>query len=219
MNKTILVVDDDTVLRNALAHGLRNEGFHVLGAESAENASEILAKISVDAIVLDRMMTGMDGLTFLQQLRHSGNTTPTIMLTAMTGADNAIAGLSSGANDYLAKPFQIRELILRLNNIINQRTQISSKLPNGLTFTDNEFFVTTSEHPDTPRIFALSGEEKKLLQLLTSPVGNTAPATPMVAKRLRSKLNIVLSHLDIVTIRGHGYKLVELSPQHHNTKR
>ena len=117
MNKTILVVDDDTVLRNALAHGLRNEGFHVLGAESAENASEILAKISVDAIVLDRMMTGMDGLTFLQQLRHSGNTTPTIMLTAMTGADNAIAGLSGGANDYLAKPFQLRELILRINII------------------------------------------------------------------------------------------------------
>ena len=119
MNKTILVVDDDTVLRNALAHGLRNEGFYVLAAESAENANEILAHISVDAIVLDRMMTGMDGLTFLQQLRTSGDTTPVIMLTAMSGADNAIAGLSNGANDYLAKPFQARELILRLNNIIN----------------------------------------------------------------------------------------------------
>ena len=219
MNKTILVVDDDTVLRNALAHGLRNEGFYVLAAESAENANEILAHISVDAIVLDRMMTGMDGLTFLQQLRTSGDTTPVIMLTAMSGADNAIAGLSNGANDYLAKPFQARELILRLNNIINQRAQISSKLPHGLIFTDNEFFITTPDCPDTPRIFALSGEEKKLLQLLTSPVGNIAPATPMVARRLRSKLNLVLSHLDILTIRGHGYKLVELSPQPHSTKR
>lgn len=218
MNKTILVVDDDNVLRNALAHGLRNEGFHVLTAPSAEHATDVINRISVEAIVLDRMMTGMDGLTFLQQLRTSGDTTPVIMLTAMTGADNTIAGLSSGANDYLAKPFQVRELVLRLNNIINQRAQISTRLPKGLTFTDNEFFVTQPDTPNgTPRILALSGEEKKLLQMLTSPVGNTAPATPMVAKRLRSKLNLVLSHLDILTIRGRGYKLVELTPTPHNT--
>ncbi len=217
MNKTILVVDDDNILRNALAHGLRNEGFYVLNAQSAEHAGEILNRISVDAIVLDRMMTGMDGLTFLQQIRGSGNTTPVIMLTAMTGADNAIAGLSGGANDYLAKPFQIRELILRLNNIISRQTQVGSALPDGLIFTDNEFFITDPSNPSaSPRLLGLSGEEKKLLQHLTSPVGNTAPATPMVAKRLRSKLNLVLSHLDIVTIRGRGYKLIDQSAHPNN---
>lgn len=209
MNKTILIVDDDEMLRKALTAGLRGEGFNVLSAQSAENASEILARITVDAIVLDRMMTGMDGLTFLQNIRKSGNITPTIMLTALSGSENAIAGLSGGANDYLAKPFQIRELILRLNNIIRQSATIATKMPNGLTFADNEFFVTDAL--GTPHILALSGEEKKLLQHLTRPVGNIAPAAPMVAKRLRSKINLVLSHLDIITIRGRGYKLIDKS--------
>lgn len=210
MNKTILIVDDDDMLRNALAKGLRNEGFNAITSASAENAGEILAKFSVDAIVLDRMMTGMDGLTFLNKLRKSGNNTPIIMLTAMTGPENAIAGLASGANDYLAKPFQIRELILRLQNIMQHHTPPSTAMPRGLAFNDGDFVILGSNGAPA-KILALSGEEKKLLESLTSPVGNVAPSSPMVAKRLRNKLNIVLSHLDIVTVRGRGYKLVDLS--------
>ena len=210
MNKTILIVDDDNMLRNALAKGLRNEGFNAITSASAENAGEILAKFSVDAIVLDRMMTGMDGLTFLNKLRKSGNNTPIIMLTAMTGPENAIAGLASGANDYLAKPFQVRELILRLQNIMQHHTPPSTAMPRGLAFNDGDFVILGSNGAPA-KILALSGEEKKLLESLTSPVGNVAPSSPMVAKRLRNKLNIVLSHLDIVTVRGRGYKLVDLS--------
>jgi two-component system OmpR family response regulator len=209
MNKTILIVDDDDILRKALTTGLRGEGFDVISSDSAENASDVLNRISVDAIILDRMMTGMDGLTFLRALRGTGNTTPVLMLTALSGPENAIAGLSDGANDYLAKPFQVRELILRLNNIIRKNTTVGNKMPMGLTFTDNEFFISSNQN--TPQLLALSGEEKKLLQHLTSPLGNIAPAAPMVAKRLRNKLNLVLSHLDIITIRGHGYKLIDKS--------
>ncbi len=209
MNKTILIVDDDDILRKALTAGLRGEGFNVISSNSAENASDILNRISVDAIVLDRMMTGMDGLTFLRALRGAGNTTPVLMLTALSGPENAIAGLSDGANDYLAKPFQVRELILRLNNIIRKTTTVGNKMPIGLTFADNEFFISSNQN--TPQLLALSGEEKKLLQHLTSPLGNIAPAAPMVAKRLRNKLNLVLSHLDIITIRGRGYKLIDKS--------
>lgn len=217
MNKTVLIVDDDDILRNTLARGLRNDGFNVLSAPSAENAREILSRISVDAIVLDRMMTGTDGLTFLQERRGSGDKTPVIMLTAMTGPENAIAGLSGGANDYLAKPFQMRELVLRLNNIIRQNDTPARKMPRGLLFTDNEFFITNPSAPSAPAaILGLSGEEKKLLQNLTSPTGNIAPAAPMVAKRLRSKLNLVLSNLDIITIRGRGYKLIDLSANTNN---
>lgn len=207
MTKTVLIVDDDDILRNTLARGLRNDGFYILTANSAENATDILNRISVDAIVLDRMMTGMDGLSFLKQLRASGNQTPTIMLTAMTGPENAIDGLSGGANDYLAKPFQIRELILRLNNIIKP-TNIT--MPTGLTLINDDFLVTA---PDTgeQKLLALSGEEKKLLHSLTHPIGNIISASPMVAKRLRNKLNVVLSTLDIITIRGQGYKLIDLS--------
>ena len=214
MNKTVLIIDDDDILRNTLSKGLRSDGFNVLTAQSAEDGSEILSRISVDAIVLDRMMTGMDGLTFLQKLRAHGNKTPVIMLTAMTGPENTIDGLAGGANDYLAKPFQMRELVLRLNNIIPQTPTTSSQLPLGLTLVDNEFFITQN---GTPTLLALSGEEKRLLQNLTCPMGNIAPASPMVAKRLRSKLNIVLSDLDIITIRGQGYKLINLNTQPDNT--
>lgn len=210
MNKTILIVDDDDMLRRSLTSGLRSDGFNVLSANSAENAQDILTRISVDAIILDRMMTGMDGLTFLRNLRGAGNITPVLMLTALSGPENAIAGLSDGANDYLAKPFQMRELVLRLNNIIRQSASVGKKMPQGLIFTDDEFFVSTTLTQE-PQLLALSGEEKKLLQHLTSPLGNIAPAAPMVAKRLRNKLNLVLSHLDIITIRGRGYKLIDKS--------
>lgn len=214
MNKTVLIIDDDEMLRRSLAAGLRADGFNALTADSAEQGAQVLDKISVDAIVLDRMMTGIDGLTFLNTRRGMGDATPVIMLTALSGPENAIAGLDAGADDYLAKPFQLRELILRLNNII-KKNSVDSKLPDGLIFADDEFFVRTANN-DTPRALPLSGEEKKLLIHLTSPMGNIAPAAPMVAKRLRTKLNSVLSSLDIITIRGRGYKIVTLSPDTDN---
>ena len=152
-------------------------------------------------------MGGTDGLTFLQQLRKSGNLTPVIMLTALSGPENTIDGLSSGANDYLAKPFQLKELVLRLQNIIKQNTKTTQTLPEGLIFVDNEFFIK-QQHDDSGRLFTLSGEEKRLLHSLITPVGNIVAASPMVAKRLRTKINSVLSNIDIITIRGRGYKLV-----------
>ena len=207
MNRAILVIDDDDVLRNGLKNGLTQHGFSVLMAGSADTASEILDKISVDAIVLDRMMPGMDGLGFLKKLRNSGNMTPIIMLTAMSGPENAIDGLANGANDYLAKPFQLQELVLRLQNIMKQNSNNEQNMPNGLIFTDNEFFIKKNS-TDIARVLALSAEEKKLLQNLTHPVGNVVAASPMVAKRLRTKINSVLSDMDIITVRGRGYKIV-----------
>ncbi|MDW2958633.1 MAG: response regulator transcription factor [Alphaproteobacteria bacterium] len=216
-NKVILIIDDDDILRNALAKGLRKDGFDIITSPSAENATDILKRIRVNAIVLDRMMTGMDGLTFLKKIRGTGDTTPVIMLTAMTGAENAIDGLSGGANDYLAKPFQIRELVLRLNNIIKNAPCVEPTAPNGMTFINNEFYISDPTDATSPtKILALSGEEKKLLQHLITPIGNIVPASPMVAKRLRNKINVVLSNLDIITIRGRGYKLVDKTAQTNN---
>lgn len=209
MKKTILIIDDDDILRNTLARGLRNDGYNILTAQSAETATQIISRIAVDAIILDRMMTGQDGLSFLKEIRNNGDTTPVLMLTAMTGPENTIDGLSNGANDYLAKPFQIRELILRLNNIIAKGTTNIQTMPKSLTFVDNEFFISDTNSPKEAKLLALSGEEKKLLRKLTSPIGNIVPASPMVAKRLRNKLNIVLSDIDIITIRGQGYKIIK----------
>ena len=207
MSKSILVVDDDKILRDTLATGLRKAGFDTITACSAENAQEILNKISVDAIVLDRMMENIDGLTFLKQIRETGNTTPVIMLTALSGPENAIDGLSCGANDYMSKPFKLQELILRLNNVIktNSTSKQEDQKSIGLILSDDEFFVLDPKN-NQKKLLTLSNEEKKLLQNLTKPVGNIVSATPMVAKRLRNKIKGVLSDIDIITVRGMGYK-------------
>ena len=211
MNKTVLIIDDDSLLRQTLARGLRDTNFYVITAENADLASDIINRLTVDIIILDRMMVGTDGLTFLKNIRKKGNHTPVIMLTAMGGAENTIDGLACGADDYLSKPFQLRELVLRLNNLLRHTPTKATKMPNGLVFNDDEFFVRSNN--GHMALFALSGEEKRLLNNLTTPIGNIASASPMVAKRLRNKLNSVLSNLDIVTVRGHGYKLVCTEPQ------
>ena len=206
MNKTLLIIDDDNNLRDTLARGLRAANFYVLTAPNAELAEQILNRVSVDAIVLDRMMPGIDGLTFLKALRASGNNTPVIMLTAMGGADNAIDGLKNGANDYLDKPFQLQELILRIENMTRYAPEPIPNKVDGILFTDNEFFV--HDPNGVQHILQLSGEEKKLLKNLITPIGNIVAAPPMVAKRLRGKINNVSLGMDIITIRGRGYKLV-----------
>jgi DNA-binding response OmpR family regulator len=208
MTKNILVIDDDDILRNALANGLRKSDFDVITAASTEEATEIISKISFDAIVLDRMLPGADGLSFLKQMRKEGNTTPVIMLTAMSGPENTIDGLSGGANDYMSKPFQLQELVLRLNNIIKAgpNTSKHTTFNTGLVFTDNEFFINDTH--GQKKLLSLSNEEKKFLQKLTNPIGNIVSATPMVAKRLRNKINSVLSNIDIITVRGMGYKII-----------
>ena len=206
MTKIILVIDDDKMLREALATGLRKSGFDVIGAESAEFAKNILSRIIPDAIVLDRMMSNQDGLSFLKEIRKQGNNTPVIMLTAMSGPENTIDGLQGGADDYMSKPFQLQELVLRLNNIMKNSIKNENKLPDGLVMAEDEFFISIDGK--TNKLLSLSNEEKKLLQSLLMPVGNIVPATPMVAKRLRNKINSVLSNIDIITVRGMGYKLI-----------
>ena len=206
MNKTLLIIDDDDTLRKTLAHGLRAADFYVLTAPNVATAEQILGRVSVDAIVLDRMMPDMDGLTFLKKLRAAGNNTPTIMLTAMGGANNAIDGLRGGANDYLDKPFQLQELVLRIENITRNNPMPKPTNIDGIFFTDDEFFITNET--GAPRVLQLSAEEKKLLKNLTTPIGNIVAAGPMIAKRLRQKINDVSLGMDIITIRGRGYKLV-----------
>lgn len=208
MNKVVLIIDDDEVLRETLARGLRGNDFTVLTAESAESATDYLARVFPDAIVLDRMMGGMDGLTFLKNLRSRGVNLPVIMLTALSGPENAIDGLAGGADDYLAKPFQLRELVLRLNNIIGKNADKSGDMPAGLTLVDGEFFIDTAENRS---VLPLSAEEKRFLHALVTPMGAIIGASPMIAKRLRTKLNSVSLSLDIITVRGRGYKLVNKS--------
>ena len=199
MSKAILIIDDDNDLRASLKVGLEKEGFAVITAESAEAAEEVLGRVSVDGMVLDRMMTGADGLSFLKKLRAEGDETPVLMLTAMNGAENTIDGLSGGADDYLAKPFHLKELVLRLWNLLKNSESGGSKMPAGLSFADGEFFIGK-------KLFALSESEKKVL--LKMAEGGTVQMPPMPAKRFRDKILANLKNVDIITVRGKGYKLI-----------
>ena len=206
MNGTVLIIDDDKVLRSSLVKGLKTNNFYVIDVESAEKAKPILARIIPDAIILDRMMAGLDGLSFLKEIRRHGNNIPVIMLTAMDSSENIIEGLESGADDYLSKPFQLKELILRLKNIIKKSKKDTDISLKNLIFEKDDFYIISNNQKI---LLQLSTEEKNILSQLISPIGNIVSATPMIVKLLRIKLKSILSSIQIVTIRGIGYKIIK----------
>ncbi|HAT35935.1 MAG TPA: DNA-binding response regulator [Rhodospirillaceae bacterium] len=115
----ILVVDDDTRLRDLLKQFLSDNGYRVTTAESAEAAKDYQRSMAFDLIVLDRMMPGQDGLSFARELRDL-QPVPILMLTAMGEVKDRIDGLEVGVDDYLPKPFEPRELLLRLQTILRR---------------------------------------------------------------------------------------------------
>ena len=117
----ILVVDDDVRIRDLLRRYLVQEGFEVVLAEDSKALNKLLQRESADLIVLDLMMPGEDGLSVCRRLRASGDRTPIIMLTAKSEDVDRIVGLEVGADDYLGKPFNPRELLARINAVLRRR--------------------------------------------------------------------------------------------------
>ena len=117
----ILVLDDDSRIRDLLRRYLSQEGFEVILAEDSKALNRILLRDAVDLIVLDLMMPGEDGLSVCRRLRASKDRTPIIMLTAKGEDVDRIVGLEVGADDYLAKPFNPRELLARIHAVLRRR--------------------------------------------------------------------------------------------------
>lgn len=115
----ILVIDDDQRLRALLRKFLENNGFRVSDAEDANQAKIIMESIIFDLLVIDVMMPGQNGLDFLKEIRIKNNV-PALMLTAMSSPENRLDGLEIGADDYMTKPFEPRELLLRIQNILKR---------------------------------------------------------------------------------------------------
>lgn len=120
----ILVVDDDSRLRDLLRQFLTNNGFHVSVAENAEQMNRLWLRERFDAVVLDVMMPGEDGISILKRIRASNDTTPILMLTAKGEDIDRILGLELGADDYLPKPYNPRELLARLHAILRRREPV-----------------------------------------------------------------------------------------------
>lgn len=123
----ILVVDDDLRLRELLRRYLTEQGFHVVGAENAQTMNKLWMRERYDMLVLDLMLPGEDGLAICRRLRGAGDKTPIIMLTAKSEEVDRIIGLEMGADDYLPKPFNPRELVARINAVL--RRKVPDELP------------------------------------------------------------------------------------------
>ena len=135
----IVIVDDDTRIRDLLRRFLSPEGFDVLLAEDGRALDRILQRETIDLIVLDLMLPGEDGLSICKRLRGSGVKTPVIMLTAKVEDVDRITGLEIGADDYLGKPFNPRELLARIHAVLRRRPL--SEVPGAPSCGDNEVIV------------------------------------------------------------------------------
>jgi two-component system response regulator MprA len=160
----LLVVDDDPSVREALALVLDLNGFEVATAIDGREAIRTLAIESPDAVILDVLMPGLDGLEVCRRLRATGNRTPVLMLTARSEVSERVAGLEAGADDYLAKPFAREELIARLRALLRRTGwEGDGEL---LRFEDLELDPLAHEVRRGSRVLELTRTEFLLLELL-----------------------------------------------------
>ena len=132
-NFHILVIDDDQRLRRLLKQFLENNGFRVSDAEDTAEAKKIMKSLIFDLLVIDIMMPGQNGLEFLKEVRIN-NDVPALMLTAMSAPEDRLDGLEFGADDYMTKPFEPRELLLRIQNILKRFPTIKLKNKDNTQF-------------------------------------------------------------------------------------
>ena len=219
----ILVVDDDDRLRALLGRYLRDNGYHVSSASSAADARAKLDGMAFDLIVLDVMMPGESGIDFTRGLRQS-TTVPILLLTAMGEPEDRITGLESGADDYLTKPFEPRELLLRVATILRRAAPPPPLLPatciefgafryfparDELLRGDEPVRLTTAE-ADLLRVFAAAPGETLSRQALSQRLGGdpSRRAIDVQVARLRRKIEPEPQEPRYLqTVWGRGYVL------------
>ncbi len=166
----ILVVDDDGRLRNLLERYLSEQGFRVRAVEDAARMGRLLAREHFALVVLDLMLPGQDGLEACRNLRAGGNQIPVIMLTAKGDEASRIEGLEQGADDYLAKPFNPRELLARIRAVLRrQGTQVlgaPSNVGQEVSFGDCTLFLATRELRKLDAVHMLTTGEFAVLRAL-----------------------------------------------------
>jgi len=219
----ILVVDDDDRLRALLSKYLSENGYIVLTASDAQDARNTLTSFAFDLIVLDLMMPGESGLEFAKTFRKSSNV-PILMLTAMAESEDRILGLEHGADDYLTKPFEPRELLLRINAILKRVAQPTDKhaaskvvslgrasfdVERGELMVDGLAQRLTTVEVQLLRTLATRPGEAYAREDLMSATDGGGRAVDVQVTRLRKKIETdpkLPRYLQ--TVRGKGYVLV-----------
>ena len=215
----ILVVDDDDGIRELVKQYLNQNNFLVSTAYSAEDALEKIQVIKFDLIILDIMMPGKSGLEFTIENKKKINT-PIILLTAKGEASERVKGLEVGADDYLPKPFEPKELILRIKNILN-KTQIDAK-KRMVSFGNIEINLNKHLIIKNNEEFKINSTEKTILEVMINSPGKTFSreeigniikldkerSIDVVITRLRKKIEIDPKNPKYLqTLRGEGYVL------------
>jgi two-component system phosphate regulon response regulator OmpR len=219
----LLVVDDDRRIRDLLSRFLAGEGYRVTTAETAADARAKLKSLSFDLLILDVMMPGESGFEFAKSMRAASNDVPILMLTARDAAESRIKGLEMGADDYLAKPFEPRELSLRIANIL-KRAQPAPPAPvEQVGFGPFVYHLGRGELRKGEEIVKLTDREREMLRVLAATPGETVSrmalagsgesvserAVDVLVNRLRRKIERDPANpLYVQTVRGIGYRLV-----------
>ena len=217
----ILLAEDEKALSKAIVKIIEKNNYSVDAVYNGEDALAYLEAGNYDAAVLDIMMPKMDGITVLKRLRAAGNTLPVLMLTAKAEIEDRVLGLDSGANDYLPKPFDTRELLARLRSITRSRTQPDSKLTVGNVTLDRASFELSSPSGS----FRLANKEYQLMEYLMSNPRRLLSTEQFMDKvwgyesdaeinvvwvyisYLRKKLTALGANIQIKSSRNAGYSL------------
>ena len=215
----ILVVDDDEGIRSLIKQYLNENNFLVTTSNSAENAEEKISIIKFDLIVLDIMMTGKSGLDFIKQ-NKSKIDTPIILLTAKGEAENRVEGLEIGADDYLPKPFEPKELTLRIKNILNKTKRNDEK--RIITFDNIKIDLNKLLIIKNDTEYKINSTEKIILEKMINNPGKTFSrediskltnldkerSIDVIITRLRKKIEMDPKNPKYLqTLRGAGYVL------------
>jgi len=217
----LLVVDDDRRIRDLLSRYLAREGYRVTTAGNAVQARAKLENISFDLLVLDVMMPGETGFDLAKSIRTS-STVPILMLTARSETDNRIKGLELGADDYVSKPFEARELSLRIANILKRQTPPAPAIE-SVNLGEFVFHIGRGELRRGEDVVHITDREREMLRVLSASPGETVPrlalagsggasnerAVDVQVNRLRRKIERDPAHpLIVQTVRGIGYRLM-----------
>lgn len=221
----ILLAEDEKQLSRALVTAMQATGYHVDPAYNGQEAVDLAGQRAYDVIILDIMMPKLNGIEALKQLRQTGNKTYVIMLTAMAEIDDKVTGLDAGADDYLTKPFSLKELLARLRSLERRSEDYQENVLNFADITlDND-----EQRLESHNSISLSGKETKLLAYLMKNPGKAIESSILLDQGwdkddeadetdlwiyisyLRQKLQAVNAHVTIVGEKGGPFTLSQLA--------
>jgi two-component system, OmpR family, alkaline phosphatase synthesis response regulator PhoP len=225
----ILLVEDEESIRNLVKLNLELEGYEVSTANDGKKALQKFQEEHFDMLILDVMLPEVDGFSIAEKVRLTHLDIPIMMLTAKDGQQDRITGLRRGADDYLTKPFNLEELLLRVQKLLQRAVKTPENTPEHYTFGDNNInFVTFEVSNETNGTFSLTKKEAMLLKLLVDRKNEVVSRQQIlqsvwgydVFPSTRTIDNFILSFrkyfekdpanpIHFLSIRGIGYKFIE----------